>query len=116
MKKLFSLLAITAMISFVACNNEKKDDKTKTDGADKIESTVKDAPATTTKLVAHTCTDMCKDGNHLYAHGEEGHTCSEACMKGNTKAHTCTGMCKDGNHAYVHGEEGHTCTEDCANM
>ncbi|MGQ0738449.1 MAG: hypothetical protein ACT4OJ_05260 [Bacteroidota bacterium] len=113
MKKLLSLLAIMAMFSFVACNNEKKDDKTKADGADKIETTVKDASTTTTQLVAHVCTDQCKDGNHLYAHGEEGHTCSEACMK----SHSCTEACKDGNHVYAHGEKGHTCASaDCGKM
>lgn len=24
----------------------------------------------------HICTDDCKEGKHLYAHGEEGHVCS----------------------------------------
>jgi|GEM_PF-987498 len=116
MNKLRSLLAITVMLSLVACNNEKKDDKAKTNGADKIESTVKDASSAATQLVAHVCTDQCKDGNHLYAHGEEGHTCSEACLKDRAKAHVCTDKCKDGNHKYAHSEEGHTCTEECAKM
>lgn len=35
------------------------------------------APAAT----AHVCTANCKDGKHAYAHGEEGHTCTDACKK-----------------------------------
>jgi predicted ester cyclase len=29
----------------------------------------------------HVCTDKCKDGNHVYAHGEKGHVCTEECHK-----------------------------------
>ena len=61
---------------FASCNNDKKDDKAKTDDPGKIESTVKETPKAT--LAAHVCTDQCKEGNHLYAHGEEGHTCGDA--------------------------------------
>ncbi|MBK9058788.1 MAG: hypothetical protein IPL81_02515 [Flavobacteriales bacterium] len=32
-------------------------------------------------LKDHVCTDACKDGNHVYAHGEKGHACSAECMK-----------------------------------
>lgn len=35
--------------------------------------------ATTTVLKDHVCTDACKDGNHVYAHGEKGHVCTDAC-------------------------------------
>jgi uncharacterized lipoprotein NlpE involved in copper resistance len=110
MKKMFALLALAGTLLFVACNNEKKDDKSKVAGEEKIENTVKEAPAI---LAAHVCTDACKDGNHLYAHGEEGHTCSEACLK----THTCTEACKDGNHVYAHGEKDHVCASvDCGKM
>jgi predicted component of type VI protein secretion system len=29
----------------------------------------------------HVCTAACKDGKHVYAHGEKGHTCTAACHK-----------------------------------
>ena len=35
--------------------------------------------ATTADLKDHVCTDACKDGNHVYAHGEKGHVCTDAC-------------------------------------
>lgn len=59
----------------------------------------------------HKCSDMCKEGNHTYAHGEKGHTCGDACM--NMGEHKCADMCKDGNHTYAHGEKGHTCSDAC---
>jgi hypothetical protein len=34
-----------------------------------------------TAMKAHVCTAACKDGKHVYAHGEKGHVCTEACMK-----------------------------------
>ncbi len=30
-------------------------------------------------LKDHLCTDDCKEGIHVYVHGEKGHTCTEAC-------------------------------------
>lgn len=116
MKKLFSLMAFAAFLSFAACNNEKKTD----DAAGEMKEKVTD-PSMTSKSVsaamftvkAHTCGPDCKDGNHVYAHGEIGHTCTEAC---GMSAHSCTEACKDGNHVYAHGEIGHTCTEACAAM
>jgi len=35
--------------------------------------------ATTVALKDHVCTDACKEGNHVYAHGEKGHVCTDAC-------------------------------------
>ena len=29
----------------------------------------------------HVCSDKCKDGNHMLAHGEKGHVCAEECKK-----------------------------------
>jgi hypothetical protein len=51
--------------------------------------TQKPAQATPVKAVdakdantkAHVCTAACKDGKHVYAHGEKGHTCTAACKK-----------------------------------
>ena len=116
MKKLFSSLAIVAALSFMACNNEKKDDKaeTKTDAPQKVETPGAASSATTAVAVtkAHVCDANCKDGQHVYAHNEVGHTCTAAC--GNE--HACTAACKDGSHTYAHGEIGHTCTEACMKM
>ncbi|MFI5148236.1 MAG: hypothetical protein ACHQRM_00770 [Bacteroidia bacterium] len=66
----------------------------------------------------HSCTAACKDGKHMYAHGEKGHTCGKECksMGSTMKEHTCTPACKDGKHMYAHGEKGHTCTADCKKM
>ncbi len=114
MKKLLASLVILAAFSFAACNNEKKADTT-TDTTEKVENPAKAAESMTTAAFvakAHACGPDCKDGSHVYAHGDIGHTCTDAC--GN--AHTCTDKCKDGKHTYAHGESGHTCTEDCAKM
>lgn len=35
----------------------------------------------TTAMKAHVCTPACKDGKHMYAHGEKGHVCGADCMK-----------------------------------
>jgi len=39
-----------------------------------------------TKLKEHKCTSACKNGKHVYAHGEKGHTCTAACKKTEKKA------------------------------
>ena len=77
--------------------------------------------AATMPLKEHVCTKACKDGNHVYAHGEKGHVCTEECKKmaaaTNTamplKQHICTKACKNGKHVYAHGEKGHVCTKEC---
>ena len=57
----------------------------------------------------HVCTSACKDGKHVYAHGEKGHKCSKECKKMSSskpmemKDHVCTEACKNGNHVYAHG-------------
>jgi len=33
------------------------------------------------ELKEHHCTSACKDGKHMYAHGEKGHVCTKACKK-----------------------------------
>ena len=113
MKKLLSTILVAGALLFVSCNNEKKaDSATTTDTPQKVEDPSKApaSPATAAFAVkAHSCGADCKDGKHVYAHGDVGHTCTEACGG----AHACTAACKDGAHAYVHGEAGHTCTEAC---
>ncbi len=34
-----------------------------------------------TALKTHHCTAACKNGKHVYAHGEKGHVCGDACKK-----------------------------------
>lgn len=114
MKKILALLSITAVFFMLSCSNEKKEDKAKTEDPGKIETTMKETPVA--QLVAHACTDQCKDGGHTYKHGEEGHTCSEACLKSGAVSHSCTEKCKDGSHFLAHGEEGHVCGEECGKM
>ena len=70
------------------------------------------------QLKDHVCTDACKDGNHVYAHGEKGHACSAECMKMHEgdamlKEHVCTAACRNGEHVYAHGEQGHVCDATC---
>lgn len=33
------------------------------------------------EMKEHKCTGACKDGKHVYAHGEKGHVCGRACKK-----------------------------------
>jgi hypothetical protein len=33
------------------------------------------------EMKEHKCTSACKDGKHVYAHGEKGHVCTKACKK-----------------------------------
>ncbi len=112
MKKLLSSILILAALSFTACKDEKKDDKTDATTPEKVEATTQPAAAQTAGAIAHVCGAECKDGNHVYAHTEVGHTCTDACGT----AHTCGADCKDGNHLYAHGESGHTCTDACVKM
>ena len=76
MKKLFFSFLVIAAISFVACKDNKKADDAKTPA-----KTEEIKPAMTANDKEHVCTDKCKDGTHMYAHGEKGHTCTEACTK-----------------------------------
>lgn len=55
MKKLFSLMLVTAAFFAVSCNNEKKDDKAKTGDPGKLENTVKEAPKATLAAHFHGC-------------------------------------------------------------
>jgi hypothetical protein len=38
-------------------------------------------PANKNMLKDHVCTAACKNGKHVYAHGEKGHVCTDACKK-----------------------------------
>jgi hypothetical protein len=33
------------------------------------------------ELKEHKCTSACKNGKHVYAHGEKGHVCTKECKK-----------------------------------
>ena len=114
MKKLFPFLVLFAVLSFTACNNDKKADKSDAKTDQKVDDATTTQSTKTASFVAkaHVCGADCKDGSHAYSHGEIGHTCTADCGM----AHTCTAACKEGNHTYAHGEAGHTCTDECARM
>ena len=80
----------------------------------------KEMKSETTQLKDHVCTSACTPEKHVYAHGEKGHVCTDACKKMEEKSsttemkdHVCTTACKDGKHVYAHGEKGHVCTDSC---
>ena len=73
------------------------------------------------KLKKHVCTADCSSAGHMYAHGEEGHTCGKACAAMMHKdkepvAHVCSDKCTSAGHHYAHGEKGHSCGKECKAM
>ena len=67
-----------------------------------------------TALKDHVCTDVCKTGTHMFAHGE-----TDECKKVEKmplKNHACTGACHEGHHHFAHGEKGHECGDECKKM
>jgi len=67
MKKLFLSVAVIGMFAVMSAQTTQTKTTTK--------STTKPA------LKEHVCTAACKDGKHVYAHGEKGHVCTDACKK-----------------------------------
>ena len=65
MKKLIlafaMILSISISVSAQSTSKDAKNDKQKTE------------------LKAHVCTDACKNGKHVLAHGEKGHVCTKEC-------------------------------------
>ncbi len=113
MKKLPFLLVLSAALFFTACKDEKKADNADTTTQEKVDDPSKAAESAKAFAVkAHACIADCKDGNHVYAHGDLGHSCTDDCGA----AHACTEQCSTGAHVYAHGESGHTCTEDCLKL
>ncbi len=120
MKKLSIILALFVGFSVTTLAQEKVTTNTKTE---EYEMANEKMP-----MKDHVCTKDCKDGKHLYKHGEKGHKCSEACMKMHAKdmheghthdmdmKHECSKACKDGKHMYKHGEKGHKCDTNCKKM
>lgn len=74
MKKLMLVLAISGLAFAGNAQNDKKETKKETA---KTEKSAKPEM----KMKEHVCTDACKDGKHMYAHGEKGHVCTDACKK-----------------------------------
>lgn len=69
MKKLVLLLAVVVICFAANAQTTKKEEK-------------KETPKTEqTKLKEHKCTSACKNGKHVYAHGEKGHKCTKECKK-----------------------------------
>lgn len=92
MKKVFLVVALAGFVFAANAQVAQKDSKQKKGKAKTEQMVMKD----------HVCTAACKDGKHMYAHGEKGHVCSEACNM-------------DMKHA-KHGQKGHVCTADCMKM
>ncbi len=66
MKQIKAILGVALLAAFLAGPVIAQDKK----------ETKKEAP-----LKEHKCTAACKDGKHMYAHGEKGHKCTDACKK-----------------------------------
>jgi len=71
MKKLMLIVAVAA-IGFAANAQSTQADQ-KSDKKSKKNSEM--------KMKEHVCTAGCKDGKHMYAHGEKGHVCTDECKK-----------------------------------
>jgi hypothetical protein len=112
MKKAIVFVILLASFSFAANAQSTKSDKNK--------QTAKTEQA---PLKDHVCTSACSNGNHVYTHGEKGHTCTAACAETKSatgqmdlKDHVCTSACNNGKHIYAHGEKGHVCTDACKKL
>lgn len=88
MKQIFALFLVGVIAVTTACKNEKKEDKpaapateTPAPAPQKVEQGMKESTHGEFRL--HQCTENCKNGQHVFVHGEEGHVCSEECMKTN---------------------------------
>jgi len=67
MKKLFLSAAVIGMFALLSAQT--------TQTTEMKQSTNKPA------LKEHVCTAACKNGKHVYAHGEKGHVCTAECKK-----------------------------------
>lgn len=90
MKKVKTFAAVLFMTGFLSTGAfaqdskmDKKMDKmdSKMDKKmDKMDSKM-DKMDSKMAMKEHKCTAACKDGKHVYAHGEKGHVCTDACKK-----------------------------------
>ncbi len=103
MKKLVLSLSLFAFVALTANAQEKA---TPTTGSKATPTTSTSSPKPAAKpatpttspkpttetapvvMKDHVCTVACKDGAHVYAHGEKGHTCGDACKKMKTAKST----------------------------
>ena len=60
---------------------ESKMDKKEDSKMDKMDSKMDHKMDKMATLKDHKCTAACKNGKHMYAHGEKAHVCGEACKK-----------------------------------
>lgn len=74
-------MVLTAGILFVSCNNSAETKSADTKKEETPAAKTEEAKPAVAAEKEHVCTDKCKDGTHLYAHGEKGHTCTEECKK-----------------------------------
>ena len=79
MKKVKTFAAVLLMTGFLSTGAFAQDSKMdkKMDKMDKKMDKMDSKMA----MKDHKCTAACKDGKHVYAHGEKGHVCTDACKK-----------------------------------
>ena len=71
MKKMFLVIALAGVVFAAGAQTTEKSVKKEKSKSKTEQMTMK----------AHVCTSACKDGKHVYAHGEKGHVCTAACKK-----------------------------------
>lgn len=83
MKKFLFILVATAMFGFLQAQTQQVKKTTEKVSVSKDVKTVEHAKAPTEvkkqDLKTHVCTPACKDGKHVYKHGEKGHVCTKDC-------------------------------------
>lgn len=92
MKKVKTFAAILLMAGFLSTGAfaqdskmDKKMDSKMDRKMDKMDSKM-DKMDNKMAMKDHKCTAACKNGKHVYAHGEKGHVCTDACKKMDKKA------------------------------
>ena len=86
-KTFAAILFMTGFLSTAAFAQDSKMDKKMESKMDKMESKMDSKMDKMDKMddkmamKDHKCTKACKDSKHVYAHGEKGHVCGDACKK-----------------------------------
>lgn len=77
MKKVKTFAAILFMTGFLSTGAFAQDSKMDKKMDSKMDKKMDNKMA----MKDHKCTAACKDGKHVYVHGEKGHVCTDACKK-----------------------------------
>ena len=75
MKKVYLLLLVAGMFTFVACGGGETEATTEEAATEEAAT----EEAATEELAEHVCNDQCTEEACHFACGEKGHTCSDAC-------------------------------------